>query len=878
MKSTPTPLLRNLVRLGVPGLLLALGLLFTLGAWKRERSAKQGAVQAYFDYRSRDAVARIEARLRQYEQALLAARGLFQASAAVTHSGFATFVASLEVTQRYPGIQGIGFSLVVPPAELDRHILKMRRLGFPEYSIRPAGERACYSSIIYLEPFKDRNLRAFGYDMFSEPVRQVAMRRATDSSDPALSGKVQLVQETDQDIQAGFLLYVPVYRNGRATQTVGDRRRNLLGWIYAPFRMNDFMRGVLGEGEPDLELEIFDGPGAGAEAKMFDRDPARVIAASTLPQARQTLSFAGHSWTVATQALPGLITRHGQDTSSRILGLGTLVSLLLGLTVFLLARHLAKIRSLNATLEQKVQDRTQRLASIISGTNVGTWEWNVQTGETLFNERWANIIGYTLDELSPVSIKTWGRFAHPQDLKASGELLQKHFQGDLEFYDFETRMKHKDGTWVWVHDRGRVSTWTEDGKPLLMMGTHTDITERKEAEAVLARVKDQTHQLQKAESLGLMAASIAHHFNNKLQAVMANLDLLSALPKGGDPTKHLAEARLASEKAAAVSRQLLAYLGNTPGARAPLCLGDLCAASQPLLQQALPAGVTLASACRVPGPTVKANAEQVQQVLTNLVTNAGEAMGAAGGCVRLSLSCCPAAELPTDHRFPIDWQPQGPDYACLEVADTGAGIASADIGKLFDPFYSTKFTGRGLGLSVVLGLVQAHGGAITVASQPGQGSVFRVYLPVSTEATPRRQERAVQAPALSGGGTLLVVEDDDMLLLATGALVELLGFTLLAAKDGVEALELFRQHRAEIRCVLTDLTMPRLDGWGLLTALRQLDPSLPVILASGYDQAQVLAGTRAHQPQAFLSKPYGLPQLRAAVHEALAARAAPGDT
>ena len=361
MTPAPAPYLRNLVRFGLPGVVLALGLLFTLGIWRHDRSVNQREINAYFDYRSRDAVARVEARLRTYEQALLSARGLFQANEEVTRKGFATFVAGVDVDKHYPGIQGIGFALVVPASELDRHLVQIRGQGFPDYSLRPEGKRAVYSSIIYLEPFKERNLRAFGYDMFAEPVRQEAMRRATDSGGPALSGKVQLVQETDQAIQAGFLLYVPVYQNGRATQTIEDRRRNLIGWVYAPFRMNDFMLGVLGEGEPDLDLEVFDGPGAKAGTQMFDRDPAHAAGALALPKARQNLSFAGHSWTVVIQALPGLLARHGQDTTLTVLGLGSLVSLLLGLTAFLLARHLDRVRTLNATLEQKVQERTQAL-------------------------------------------------------------------------------------------------------------------------------------------------------------------------------------------------------------------------------------------------------------------------------------------------------------------------------------------------------------------------------------------------------------------------------------------------------------------------------------------------------------------------------------
>ena len=145
--------------------------------------------------------------------------------------------------------------------------------------------------------------------------------------------------------------------------------------------------------------------------------------------------------------------------------------------------------------EENLSQERERLAGIIRGTNAGTWEWNVQTGETILNERWAEIIGYTLDELSPVSIETWMKFTHPDDLKTSDELLRKHFSGELDYYECEARMRHKSGEWVWVLDRGRVTTWTDDGKPLMMMGTHQDITARKRAEAILAESERRLHTL-----------------------------------------------------------------------------------------------------------------------------------------------------------------------------------------------------------------------------------------------------------------------------------------------------------------------------------------------------------------------------------------------
>lgn len=178
--------------------------------------------------------------------------------------------------------------------------------------------------------------------------------------------------------------------------------------------------------------------------------------------------------------------------------------------------------------EEELKTQRRRLADIIRGTNVGTWEWNVQTGETFFNERWADIIGYTLEELSPVSIDTWMSHAHPDDLEESGELLGKHFNGELEYYEYEARMRHRDGHWVWVLDRGKVASWTDDGKPLLMSGTHKDITKQKEAEEKIRHLA--THDtltdlptLRLARDRISMAIATAHR--KKLMAAVVFVDL-----------------------------------------------------------------------------------------------------------------------------------------------------------------------------------------------------------------------------------------------------------------------------------------------------------------------------------------------------------------
>jgi len=481
--------------------------------------------------------------------------------------------------------------------------------------------------------------------------------------------------------------------------------------------------------------------------------------------------------------------------------------------------------------------------------------------------------------VSPVACKMFGYqpgeevgrgldlFLAPEDHARARANIQLMLQGRLQGpNEYRGLRKHREPIDIEVNS-GIIHDL--HGQPAKLVFIVRDITGRRQAEAERARLEARNRQLEKAESLGRMAGAIAHQFNNHLQSVMGNLDALAEAGQGADPSGRLLRARQAAESAAEVSRMMLAYLGQTSSEQEPRFLAELCRSSLPDFEAGLPDGVVLEADFPSPGPVISANADQIQRVLGSLIVNAWEAMGEAGGRIRVSLGTVPAGAIPGLHRFPLDWRPQATGYAFLEVADPGCGIAEADLDRLFDPFFSTKFTGRGLGLSVVLGMVQAHGGAVTVASLPGQGSTFRVHFPECAAAAPASREPAAP-PALEPGGTVLLVDDDVCVLESTAAMVEMLGFTARAAGDGAEALELFGRHRGGIRCVITDLTMPGMDGWQVLASLRRLDSALPVILASGYDQGQAMAGDHPEQPQAFLGKPFGLKQLRTALGRAMA--------
>ncbi len=405
---------------------------------------------------------------------------------------------------------------------------------------------------------------------------------------------------------------------------------------------------------------------------------------------------------------------------------------------------------------------------------------------------------------------------------------------------------------------------------LLYQTVQNELAERKRLEAEQRKWERQQQQLQKATSLNSMAGAIAHHFNNQLGAVMGNLEMaIEDLPPGGETVRLLTASMQSARKAVEVSTSMLTYLGQKTGIRTVLDVSEVCRKSLPLLRTAAPQGVVVRTNPAPRGLMVNADASQLQQVLTNFVTNAWEAVGDRPETVDLTVKLVSPAEISTTNRFPVDWRPQADSYACIEVADRGCGIAEEDIEKLFDPFFSHKFTGRGLGLAVVLGIAKAHGGVITVESTKGRGSTFRFFLPVSRETVPGRSVGKVE-PSTAYNGTVLLIEDEEMVREMATAMLKRLGFNVLAAQDGPAALEVFRKQPSEIRVVICDLSMPRMNGWKTISALRQIRANIPVVLASGHDESKVLIGEHPDIPyQGFLHKPYEKAVLKKALLRAM---------
>jgi PAS domain S-box-containing protein len=492
----------------VPWFILAVGLALVAANTVQMKIRMDRDDQLAFNIYGNEIKVKISERLHDHARILRSGVAFLSVDEAVTRDKWHRYVELQNTKNRLPGIQGIGFSLLIPPAERTRHIQQIRNEGFPEYTIHPEGDRELYSAIIYLEPFDERNQRAFGYDMFSEPVRRAAMERSRDEDLAVLSGKVLLVQETDEDVQAGTLMYVPVYRKGMPTSSVEQRRTALYGWVYSAYRMTDLMHGILGDQISDQDqphfrqIQVFDGELMVPKNLLFQSD-SKALGLGTRDlkeqfNERMPIDFNGHRWTLrCIQTSGGLLSAPYRKMWAACLG-ETLVTFIIFGLLWTLLRTSEKQYRVAQKLTLTLRDERERMARVIQGTDVGTWEWNVQTGEVVVNDKWAQLIGYTLEELAPITMKTWETFTHPDDFKRASDQLEKHFSGAISIYDCECRMKHKDGHWVWIQDRGRILTRTDDGQPLMMFGTHMEITDRKQTEEQASKLLEETNQAKQA--------------------------------------------------------------------------------------------------------------------------------------------------------------------------------------------------------------------------------------------------------------------------------------------------------------------------------------------------------------------------------------------
>lgn len=471
--------------------ILILDLIATIWIWSAVNTTIHKNAKNKFNLRVEEITNSITERLTAYDQILKGGIGLFAAAKTpVTRDMWKTYVDTLEISKKFPGIQGIGFALKIAPEDREEHIQKIRDEGFPDYNIHPEGERAEYTSIIYLEPFDARNRKAFGYDMFSQSTRRSAMEKARDTGMTSISGKVILVQEIDEDVQNGFLMYLPFYKSGLPLETLKQRQLALVGYIYSPFRINDLMLGILGHGVKDMDLSIYDGDSVDGDSILYQSTEGSIDEAGGkgLFVKREDIELYAHSWILAFESRPEFEKLMDSATPPFILVLGSLFSLLCFIVVHGAFTTRKKALQYADEMSMALRKSEDRLRLALEGTNDGLWDWNIRTGSAYFSPRLTEMLGYKQNELEG-HVDSWKKLIHPDDAPTVMQAVEKHLNGETAYYQTEHRLKMKSGEWLWVLDRGKVVERDDAGKPLRAVGTHANMSSQKHAEVELEKMK-----------------------------------------------------------------------------------------------------------------------------------------------------------------------------------------------------------------------------------------------------------------------------------------------------------------------------------------------------------------------------------------------------
>jgi PAS domain S-box-containing protein len=442
-------------------------------------------------------------------------------------------------------------------------------------------------------------------------------------------------------------------------------------------------------------------------------------------------------------------------------------------------------------------------------------------------------------------------------------------------WEGETAVRDASGGEVPIAHR-LITHFDDEGRPVMLSSVGRDLSADKAAERARRESERNLLEAQKLESLGVLAGGIAHDFNNLLTVMLGNATLARLdVPPDSPAERAIHQIELAALRAADLCRQMLAYSGKGRLTTEPVDLTRLVDETTHLLKVSISKKCSLEFDLDRALPPVQGDATQLSQITMNLVMNASDACGERGGAivVRTGVMQAGAAYLATTYLAP-DLSPGR--YVFLEVSDDGCGMAPEVLARIFEPFFTTKFSGHGLGLSAVLGIARSHQGAIKVESTPGTGTTFRLLLPAAGGAAGAPASPAAAAVAWRGAGCVLVVDDEEPVREIATRILERIGFTTRSAVHGRQAVELFAAHPRQFRAILLDLTMPVMNGPEAFRELRRLDPSIPVILMSGYNRTDSTAELLERGPAGFVHKPFDAAGLTEAMRTVLQA-APPAD-
>jgi PAS domain S-box-containing protein len=675
------------------------------------------------------------------------------------------------------------------------------------------------------------------------------LKKAAASRQPAGTGSFDL-----NPGEQGVTIVVPVFRNGMPD-----------GFIAGTIRLSRAIQSLYGLDVLDFwHLEIADRSGRSVYQSAWP--PGGPPPERTLTTKRH-IPVADVAWSMRMWPTPKLINTLRTTSPNRILAIGLVAALITAVANYLLAQ---RQRRLSASLRESerltdaVEATRRHLSDLVNGIEAVIWESDAEMYRFTFVNDYARKLLGMDTERWVAEPAFWYENVHPDDRARARENSRAARQPG-QTYPIEYRMVDAAGQILWV--REIITVISEDGRVLGRRGVVVDITPRVQAEEAV-------RQSQKLESLGVLAGGIAHDFNNLLTTILGNAELLSPLlaEQAPEGSIHLDKIERTTRRLAELTRQMLAYSGRSRFSVSEIHLNSLIKEMGELLSVSIPKNVRVVYQLEANLPTLQADAAQIRQVILNLLTNASEAIGEKGrGEVIVRTESCVLGGAGAADLFPgQDLEPGR--YVRLEVSDNGCGMAPETLSKIFDPFFSTKFTGRGLGLAALQGIVRGHRGGVKIFSQPGEGTVFTLLFPAGRKRTRDMslQRENGQAPSDIAGTCVLLVDDEEGLRSLMAQALEAAGCKVFQAADGEEGVEQFRAHAYHIDVTLLDLTMPKLSGEEVFQQIVDTRPDACVILCSGYTEEDVVRQFAGRHLAGFIEKPFRPSDLIEKIRSALA--------
>ncbi len=821
--------------------IIVLSLIFSSLLWIGTKHYYENLAKEEFEIAVLEKIDNIDRHMSRYENVIRSGIGLFHASDNVTREDWFYFIETMNIKQRYPGIQGLGFSLMLKSDEITAIEQKMRNDGFSSFSLKPVGTRKQYSTILYLEPMDKRNIQAIGYDMYSESTRRAAMQKARDSGHATISKKVTLVQEIDSDVQAGMLIYLPLYKRESKIDTIQERRKALVGFVYAAFRMNDLMN-TIGSKKSISNFEIYDSSDMTEESLMYRSFvPSSYVAKY---HTKKILTVSNHSWYIKFSSTPEF--DNSKDNQYPLL----LTLFWLAVYFVLLYIILTLIKSRH--LLQSQANELRKLSQVVEQSPNGIFITNLNNEIEYTNASFTRITGYTKLEVlgkNPCRLKS-----DKIPITVYEEMFKVLNQGENWYGEF-------------INKRKNATEYTESiiASPIVQNDEQVsnyvviveDITHSKELENDLIKAKEGAEKANKAKSDFL--ANMSHEIRTPLNGILGLIDLVLKSNLTEQQRDYLNKSKTSSKALLHVINDILDYskieAGKLNLENTVFELDSVISNVKDLFEhqaniKGLSFNIRINKRLTLIGDPLR-----LTQILTNIIGNAIKFTDEGNIDVSVEL-------LKEDKHY---------KKLKFIIKDSGMGMSQKVQENLFlefsqaDNSITRKYGGSGLGLAISKQLVKLMSGDIWVQSRLGEGSEFiftatfgkfedkENSIEFQNIRHAKEQRNALDTTSLIGSRILLVEDNKINQIVAVGVLEEL-DLHVDIANNGKEAVEMIEAGK-EYDLILMDLQMPIMDGFEASRRIKKINANIPIVaLSAAVMKEDVLKAAEA-QMSAHLAKP-----------------------